>query len=89
MSVPHIIICALTLVLVIMTIVAVRKQSEAYAVCADSLAKSFIPFKCLATDKDQFKQQCIQYTLDNGTVSPLIAEEICSRSDTPIYSITV
>jgi len=85
----HIITLLLTIVLVIMTIIAVMKQRESFAVCADSLAKSFIPFKCLATDKDAFQQACVQYTLDNGTVSPLIAEEICSRSDTPIYSLTI
>jgi len=81
---------ALAVVAAILTAIVLykhaKKEQETYSACADPLVRSFNYYKCLGSQPG-FQEYCVEQVLNNGTVSPLIAEQMCRASDPYIWSV--
>jgi len=84
----HIVILGCAIVVLALAAVLVKKGSEHFSVsvCSDPFSRSFVPYKCYASQQG-FQEYCMKQVLDNGTVSPLIAEQMCKSSDPYIWSV--
>ncbi len=82
------ILSLLVIILILLSICIYQQRKEGFEVCAQSLSKAYLPYKCL--HQPNFQTSCVQQVQDNQTVSQLIAEQACAMSepmltDEPIY----